>query len=145
MADDSQRVFPYLLYEDAAAALEWLTNAFDFSERLRFKDPESGAVTHAELELDGARVMLGQPGGDYRSPKQTGSASVLVAVYVDDVDAHFERARDAGAEIVDEPTDKPYGERAYMASDLEGQQWSFATATAEVSPEEWGATLADAS
>jgi PhnB protein len=145
MAESSQRVFPYLLYEDGAGAVDWLTRAFGFRERLLFNDPESGAVTHAELELDGARVMLGQPGGDYRSPKETGHSSVLVAVYVVDVDAHFEHAREAGAEIVHEPTDKPYGERAYMARDLEGQQWSFATVTAGVSPEEWGATVAKSS
>ncbi len=135
-----QTITPYLLYEDVASALDWLRDAFGFEEVLRFKG-ESGEVNHAEMRIGGDSLYLGDPGGDYRSPKQLGQRSSLVHVYVDDVDAHFERAKAAGAEIEREPTDQPYGDRRYDAYDLEGQLWSFATRGKEVPPEEWGAKV----
>ena len=119
------RIAPYLLYEDGAAAIDFLTKAFGFEEVMRMD--EGGAVNHAELRLGDDSVMLGQPGEDYRSPKNAGHYSALVHVYVDDVDAHFERATAAGAEIVQEPTDQEYGDRRYDAKDPEGHFWSFAT------------------
>jgi PhnB protein len=135
-----QTITPYLLYEDVASALDWLRDAFGFEEVLRF-EAESGEVNHAEMRIGGDSLYLGDPGGDYRSPKQLGQRSSLVHVYVDDVDAHFERAKAAGAEIELEPTDQPYGDRRYDAYDLEGQLWSFATRGKEVPPEEWGAKV----
>jgi uncharacterized glyoxalase superfamily protein PhnB len=137
------RITPYLLYEDAAAAIDWLTEAFGFRERLRFTDAD-GKVTHAELQLGGDSVMLGHPGPDFQSPKRSGHSTHIVHVYVDDVDAHFEQARQAGATIHSEPSDQPYGDRRYDAEDLEGHQWSFAQQIRQVAPEEWGATVAAA-
>jgi uncharacterized glyoxalase superfamily protein PhnB len=131
-------VTPYLLYEDVAAAVEWLSGAFGFRERLRFPDPD-GTITHAEMELNGGEIMLGHPGPDYKSPKRLGQATQLVHVYVDDVDAHFERARAAGATILAEPKDQEYGDRRYDAEDPEGHMWSFAQHVRDVSPEDWGA------
>jgi PhnB protein len=119
------RIAPYLLYEDGAAAIAFLTNAFGFEEVMRMED--EGAVTHAELRLGDDSVMLGYPGENYKSPRNADHRSALVHVYVDDVDSHFERAKAAGAEIVMEPTDQEYGDRRYDALDLEGQFWSFAT------------------
>lgn len=133
------RATPYLLYEDVGAALEWLSRAFGFRERLRFQG-EDGAVTHAEMELDGGEVMLGWPGPDYRNPRRLGQTTQLVHVYVEDVDAHFERAREVGAEIVSEPQDQEYGDRRYDVKDPEGHLWSFAQHVRDVTPEEWGAT-----
>jgi len=135
-----QTITPYLLYEDVVSALDWLRDAFGFEEVLRF-EAESGEVNHAEMRIGGDSLYLGDPGGDLRSPKQLGQRSSLVHVYVDDVDAHFERAKAAGAEIELEPTDQPYGDRRYDAYDLEGQLWSFATRGKEVPPEEWGAKV----
>jgi PhnB protein len=133
------RATPYLLYEDVGAALDWLSRAFGFRECLRFQG-EDGAVTHAEMELDGGEVMLGWPGPDYRNPRRLGQTTQLVHVYVEDVDAHFERAREAGAEIVSEPQDQEYGDRRYDVKDPEGHLWSFAQRVRDVTPEEWGAT-----
>jgi PhnB protein len=133
------RATPYLLYEDVGAALEWLSRAFGFRERLRFQG-EDGAVTHAEMELDGGEVMLGWPGPDYRNPRRLGQTTQLVHVYVEDVDAHFERAREVGAEIVSEPQDQEYGDRRYDVKDPEGHLWSFAQHVRDVTPDEWGAT-----
>lgn len=132
------RVTPYLLYEDVAAALDWLSAAFGFRERLRYAE-EDGTVTHAEMTLEDGLVMLGDPGPDYRNPRQLGAVTHLVHVYVDDVDAHCEQARRAGAVILSEPADQAYGDRRYDAEDLEGHRWSFAQRVGDVSPAEWGA------
>jgi uncharacterized glyoxalase superfamily protein PhnB len=134
-----QTVTPYLLYEDVAAAIDWLGRAFGFEERLRFAD-EEGTVTHAELALGDGVLYLGHPGPGYRSPKHVGSSSHLVHVYVDDVDAHHAHAVEAGATIHLEPEDTPYGDRRYDAEDLEGQRWSFAQRLKDVAPADWGAT-----
>ncbi len=136
-------ITPYLHYEDVGAALEWLGRAFGFRERLRFADP-AGTVTHAEMEVEGGggEIMLGDPGPDYESPKRVGRATQLVHVYVDDVDGHCARAREAGATIVREPEDQPYGDRRYDAEDLEGHLWSFAQHIRDVPPEEWGGQTA---
>ena len=84
--------------------------------------------------------MLGEPGGGYRGPRHTGHHHSFLQVMVDDIDAHFERARAAGATILAEPVDKEYGIRSYRAEDLEGHRWDFASQLREVQPEEWGAT-----
>jgi PhnB protein len=133
----AQRAIPMLSYEDVGAAIEWLSAAFGFREAgERFSDGE-GHVTHAELELDGATVMLGWPGADYRSPahhaqeceqarRWLSTPWVIdgVHVEVDDLDAHYERARAAGATILREPEELPFG-RLYSAADLEGHRWMF--------------------
>ncbi len=137
----TQTVFPYLLYEDAGAMVDWLSRAFGFEEKLRFAG-EDGVVNHAELTIGGGSIMLGAPGGDFRSPKHGGGAPAQVQVYVDDVDAHYERAKAAGAEIRQELADMPYGDRRYDAYDAEGHLWMFSTHVRDVSPEEWGATEA---
>lgn len=136
-----QTITPYLLYEDVAGALDWLAHAFGFKEVLRFDGPE-GYVTHAEMRLGDGSIMLGDPGPDYRNPKRVGERTSQLYVYVDDVDAHYERARAAGAEIKLEPTDQAYGDRRYDAYDPEGHLWSFATHVRAVPPEDWGATEA---
>ena len=134
-----QKVTPYLLYKDVNAALGWLTSAFGFAERLRFTDAE-GQVTHAEMTFGDAEIMLGHPGPSYRSPRDVGAVTQFIHVYVDDVDAHFAHAKEAGAEVLSVPEDKPYGDRSYDAADPEGHLWTFATHTRDVPPEEWGAT-----
>ena len=118
------RLSPYLYYRDTAAALGWLVEAFGFHERFRSVDGD-GTLRHAELEFGDAVIMLGSP-PDYRNPKELGQVTVGLYVHVDDVDAHFERAKAAGAEIDGRPEDKPYGDRLYGALDPEGHQWWFA-------------------
>ena len=134
-----QTVTPYLLYEDVDTAIDWLGRAFGFVERLRFADA-SGTVTHAELALGDGEVFLGHPGPEFRSPKSLGAFTDLVHVYVDDVDAHYARAVEAGAVIYAGLEYTPYGDRRYDAEDPEGHRWSFAQHMRTVEPEEWGAT-----
>ena len=118
----TQTVIPYLLYEDAAGALDFLSKAFGFQETFRSEDGDR--IAHAEMTLGEGRIMLGQPGEDFTSANDRGG-TVLLYAYVDDVDGHCERARRAGAEIVEEPADQEYGERVYHARDPEGHDWYF--------------------
>ncbi|HEX5261124.1 MAG TPA: VOC family protein [Gaiellales bacterium] len=123
-----QTVTPYLLYEDAAAALEFLQRAFAFQEITRMETPD-GRVSHAEMRIGNGEVHLGQP-DEPTSPRRLGGTAVLVYVVVEDVDAHFAQAKAAGAKIVDEPADQHYGDRRYAAHDPEGHVWYFAQPTA---------------
>ena len=136
------RLIPYLLYADCEAALDFLSRAFGFEEVLRYVG-EQGYINHAEMMLGDARIFMGDPGDDYRNPRQLGGETVGLYVYVDDVDVLCERARAAGAEITEEPTDQEYGERRFTAKDPEGHVWFFGQVTRDVAPEEWGATAAE--
>jgi PhnB protein len=138
------RVTPYLYYKDSAAALDFLTSAFGFIEKVRMAD-ENGRVNHAEVAYEDGFVMFGTPGEDYKNPKELGATTQLVYIYVDDVDAHYEHAKEAGATIVREPEDQFYGDRTYAVADPEGHEWSFATHVRDVSPEEMKAAMAGAS
>jgi len=119
-----QTVIPYLLYEDAAGAVDFLSRAFGFEETVRQGSPD-GRVDHAEMRLGDGEIHLGQP-HEPTSPRRLGGTAVELYVYVADVDAHCERARAAGVEIVDEPADQAYGDRRYHALDPEGHSWYFA-------------------
>jgi uncharacterized glyoxalase superfamily protein PhnB len=119
----AQTVIPYLLYENAARALDFLSRAFGFQESFRSEDGDR--IAHAEMTLGDGRIMVGQPAEGFKSHEERGGGTVLMYVYVDDVDAHCDRARNAGAEIVDEPSDQEYGERVYHARDPEGHDWYF--------------------
>jgi PhnB protein len=133
-----QTVTPYLLYEEVDKALDFLSRAFGFEEVLRYTGAE-GYVNHAEMRIGNGTIYLGDPGDQYRNPKALGQETVGIYVYVDDVDATFERARAAGVDIRQELEDEEYGDRRFTAVDPEGHQWFFATKIREVPAEEWGA------
>jgi uncharacterized glyoxalase superfamily protein PhnB len=133
---DQLSVIPMLSYEDGVRALEWLVAAFGFRERARWTSPD-GRLEHGELEAGGGLIMLASPTPEYESPKRHREtcerakrwSSVPwiidgVLVYVDDLEAHFERAKAAGATILTEIEDGPPGLR-YRAEDLEGHRWFF--------------------
>ncbi len=115
---------PFLYFEDVAGALTWLCSAFGLQERFRLELP-GGFVAHAELTINDAVVMVRNVGGRNAGPPPDRVRSG-VYVFVDDVDAHYDNARRAGAEIVDAPADQPYGDRIYLAVDPEGHEWYFA-------------------
>jgi uncharacterized glyoxalase superfamily protein PhnB len=133
------RVIPMLSYEDCSAAAEWLASAFGFREHERYAD-EEGRVTHVTLSSsEGGVVMIGWPSADYECPKHHAQTCeqarrwletpyIVDGVYVsvEDVDAHFERARAAGARILSEPEDQDFADRHYRVEDLEGHRWMFA-------------------
>jgi uncharacterized glyoxalase superfamily protein PhnB len=125
---DMPRITPHLFYNDVAAAIDWLVKAFGFEVRLRMTD-EEGAVVHGDLEVADSLVMVGLASENpvRESPQSLGGkVSQRLYIFVDDVDAHFERARDAGARILSEPTEHFYGDRDYACVDLEGHHWKFA-------------------
>ena len=121
----SQQVTPYLLYEDGEAAVEFLTNAFGFREVDRAIGAAGGLHAELEVEPGGGRLYLGQPPTGFEGPAKVGQTT-LVHVLVDDVDAHHDRAKAAGATVVEELNDTPFGHRRYTCDDPQGHEWSFA-------------------
>ena len=137
--EGTPRVAPYLLYEDAGAALTWLCDAFGFVETERLDGPNG--VTHAEVGVGDARIMLGHPGPDFQNPTHLGAATHNTYVYVDDIDAHFAHAKAAGATILQEVEEQFYGDKRYGVADPEGHVWYFAEHVRDVSPEEMQVAL----
>lgn len=119
-------VTPYLLYEDVAGALKFLARAFGFRKYGAQTSGPDGKINHAAMKLGDGLIMMGYPGPKYKSPKRLGQATQSLYVNVNDVDEHFERAKKAGATILEEPKDTFYGHRRYGAEDPEGHQWYFA-------------------
>ena len=123
-----QTIFPILRYNDARGAMRSLCASFGFVEL--FSVPESGPfVRHAQLKLGTNVIMLGSARPDelMASPQALGAATQALYVFVDDLDAHFERARSAGAEITSPIKHTDFGSREYHVRDLEGHFWTFGT------------------
>ena len=123
-----QTIFPILRYNDARGAIRWLCATFGFVEL--FSVPDSGKmVRHAQLKLGTNVIMLGsvRPDDGMASPQALGAATQALYVYVDELDAHFERARSTGAQITSPPKDTDFGSREYHVRDLEGHLWTFGT------------------
>lgn len=127
-------VVPFLAYEDLATASEWLGRAFGFEEVERFE--EDGEVGHVTLRHGDGLIFLGRPPGYVCPLRLREQVDVVARMYeapylvvgvfvrVDDVDAHVEQARTAGARILSEPSDSPRG-RLYRVEDHEGNRWMF--------------------
>jgi uncharacterized glyoxalase superfamily protein PhnB len=133
---DWPRMSSSLYYDDAAKAIDWLCNAFDFEVRLRVESDE-GKIEHSELVYGEGVVMVADTSKSekfsfIRSPHQIGGGNTQnLFVYVDDVETHCKRAREAGAKIVSEPKTTDYGEdywsdRTYECEDIGGHHWWFA-------------------
>jgi uncharacterized glyoxalase superfamily protein PhnB len=133
------QIVPMLSYEDLGGAADWLVHAFGFEETDRFE--EDGEVVHVELRLGGGVIMLGKPGDTYINPKRLREECdaakrmyevpwVVDGVYVqvDDVRAHLERARSAGATILSE-IEARHDAGSYRVEDHEGHRWMFAQQT----------------
>ena len=132
-------VIPVLTYPDVGAAAEWLASAFGAVEHVRI-----GEDHRAQMSIGGGAFIVAESTPTRRPPISGEPVSVLIMVRVEDVWAHFARARAAGATIVDEPTDHLYGERQYSAEDLAGYRWTFTESIADVAPEEYGCTTVEA-
>jgi uncharacterized glyoxalase superfamily protein PhnB len=131
----AQAVIPMLAYENGPVAMDWLARAFGFVERER--RVEDGRLTHGEMDTGGGVVMMATPSLNYHGPKRHRDECEVargwhdvpyiidgVLVYVDDVAAHFERAKAAGATILSPLEQGPDGKR-YRAEDIEGHRWMF--------------------
>jgi len=117
-------IFPALRYKDGQAALDWLGKACGFEKHFVVPGP-SGTIAHAQLTIGPGMIMVGsgsqEPGNPWDAVPQG------VYVQVENVDAHYARAKAAGAEIVRELKDTDYGSREYSVRDPEGHLWSFGT------------------
>jgi uncharacterized glyoxalase superfamily protein PhnB len=136
-----QTVVPFIAYEDAAGAIEWLTNVFGFRENEAARViGGDGVIGHAELDVgDGAVVFLSTPSPHYQSPRRHRQECAAAArwsdnpwvidglmVRVPDVDAHHARAAQAGATVLRTPEDVPdAGIRLWSGEDVEGHRWMF--------------------
>ena len=129
------RVLAHLAYEDVAAAVAWLERAFGFRERSFVRHSRAdGRVTRTQMDVLDSVITLGEPSVHAGSPRL--GSSTLLYVYVDDVDGHYDRARSAGATIVLELDDRPWGDRTDQAADPEGHQWVFAQHVRDVELDE---------
>ena len=134
MSNTATRIFPFLRYEDAPAAFEWLATVFGFEKQMIVPGPK-GSIAHAQLSYGGGVVMIGTAEPDemkMKTPTEAGGSTQGIYVHVDDVVAHHEHAVAGGAEIVTPMEETPYGSKEYVARDLEGHLWSFGSYTPEI-------------
>jgi uncharacterized glyoxalase superfamily protein PhnB len=124
----AQRIIPLLVYEDIEGAHDFLVDVFGFGAGGIERDGE-GQVVHGEVVTDEGPIWLHRVTDEHElaSPRTMSAASGGLVVLVPDVDAHFEHARAAGANVEREPADQPYGLRDYGARDPEGHRWWFST------------------
>lgn len=125
---NSKRITPLLVYEDIEASHDFLVNVFGFQAGRIDRDDE-GHIVHGEVHTGDEVIWLHRVTVEHEmvSARSQDAASGGLAVNVDDVDAHYERARAAGARIDGPPVDQPYGRREYGTRDPEGHRWWFGT------------------
>ena len=136
MSDEYPAVIPMIAYEHGPEAMDWLARAFGFRERARMTGAD-GRLSHGEMEAGDGLIMLATPSPDYHGPKRHREESDAarrwsevpyiidgVLVYVDDLQAHFERAQAAGATILSPVEEGGEGKR-YRVEDIEGHRWMF--------------------
>jgi uncharacterized glyoxalase superfamily protein PhnB len=119
--------YPGLLYADADAAIEWLESTFGFERREIHRDESGEGIQHAELAFGSAVVMLSSAGIGREPFRSLPAGNTLVYCATDEVEALYERALKAGADIALELTDTDYGSRDFTARDPEGTLWAFGT------------------
>jgi len=130
-------VTPYLIVNDGRAAIEFYKQAFGAKEEYRMDGP-GGKVMHAEIRIGDSHVMLADefPDMGYRGPQALGGSPVSLLLYVEDVDARFQRAVAAGAKVLRPVEDQFYGDRTGTLADPFGHVWSIATHKEDVPPDE---------
>lgn len=129
--NEAPRIFPTMRYRDAPAMIDWLERAFGFRRHAVYTE-DDGTVAHAQLSFGAGMIMLGSARDDefgklVGTPMPGVPATQTIYIAVDDADAHHDRAKAAGAEIVMPLTDQPYGSRDYICRDPEGHVWCFGT------------------
>jgi uncharacterized glyoxalase superfamily protein PhnB len=132
-------ILPHVVYENLSEAIDWLTRVFGFTEHYRYGEPVSGA----QLHLGDAYIMVRESRPGEGSPKQLGSSTQSLTVFVEDVDGHFAKTKASGAMIVEELHETMYGERQYGVEALEGHHWLFSRHAKDVDPADWGAKVTE--
>src|SRR6516225_678522 len=135
--DGYHTVTPYLIVHDAAGALDFYKKAFGATELMRFPMP-GGKIGHAEIRIGDSLVMLADehPEMGALGPRSLGGSAVGLAVYVEDVDARFQQAVNAGGKVERPVTDQFYGDRSGTLEDPFGHKWTLATHKEDVTLEE---------
>ena len=133
-------ILPHVTYQNVGAAIDWLKRVFGFTEHYRYGDPAN--PDGAQMHLGNAWIMLSRARPGRSTPSELGCYTQSLTVFIDDVEAHFEKTKSAGAKIVEVPNETFYGEFQYAVLDLDGHHWLFSCHARDVSPEEWGATTA---
>lgn len=128
--DDHHRITPYLVVPGVARLLDFLKRAFDATETKSPMTRADGSVMHAEVRIGDCRVMMGEPMGDFTP------MPAMLYLYVEDVDAAYRRALDAGAKAVMEPADQFYGDRNGGVQDPSGNLWWLAARKEDLTDEE---------
>jgi uncharacterized glyoxalase superfamily protein PhnB len=120
-------IYPSIFYQDAPVAIDWLCRAFGFEVLLKVPGEKEGTIAHSELRLGEGVVMAATANAERKmySPRDLEGVNQGLYLYVDEVDALFARARDAGATVLREPEDQDYGGRVFGVLDPEGHQWFF--------------------
>jgi uncharacterized glyoxalase superfamily protein PhnB len=131
-------VLAHIQYRDVDEAITWLSRAFGFVEHYRYGDPVSGAQVRAGSAF--VMVKRAKPGDSM--PNQLGYGTQSLTIFVDDVESHYQRAKAAGARILEDPHETEYGEFQYAAEDLAGHHWLFSRHAHDRNPGDWGATVA---
>ena len=126
-------VVPMLVYPDVRSAVEWLSTMFGFVEQTRIGESHRAQMS---IGADGAMIVADVRGEQL--PPHDGVVTHVIRVRVEDVDAHYERARSRGARVLESPTDREYGERDCTFEDLAGHRWQFSETVSDVAPEEYG-------
>jgi uncharacterized glyoxalase superfamily protein PhnB len=129
-------ILPHIEYQNLPAAIAWLTRVFGFTEHYRY-----GAPSGAQLFLGRAFIMVRQSPSGQASPTQLGYGTQSLTIFVEDVDGHYRRVKESGAEVVEELHETEYGERQFGVEDLDGHHWLFARHARDMSPEDWGAKI----
>jgi uncharacterized glyoxalase superfamily protein PhnB len=132
-------VLPHVTYKHLPEAMNWLSKMFGCVEHYRYGDPVSGA----QVRLGNAYIMVRAARGDYRSPAELGFGNQSLTIFIEDLVRHFEHSKAAGAKIVEDLHETEYGELQYGVEDLEGHHWLFSRHTRDVTPDAWGATIAE--
>lgn len=143
--DGYPHVSPYLHVDGAAEAIEFYKNVFGAKERMQMPAP-GGKVGHAEIEIGDSLVMLADefPDMGIRGPSAYGGSPVMMSVYVEDVEATYRRALDAGAKSVTDLADQFYGDRTAQFEDPFGHRWHIAQHVEDVLPDEMQRRAAEA-
>jgi PhnB protein len=143
--DGYPRVTPYLVVDGASAAIDFYREVLGATERMRMPAPDD-KVGHAELEIGDSLLMLADeyPDMEALAPKTVGGTPVTLHVYVEDADAVFDRAVEAGAKSLRPVEDKFYGDRSGEFEDPFGHRWSVATHVEDVPPDEMEKRMAEA-
>jgi uncharacterized glyoxalase superfamily protein PhnB len=133
-------VLPHILYGDVAEATGWLTRVFGFREHYHHGDA-AGPISGAQMHLGDAWIMLKRAPAGRPVPADLGYGTQSLTIFVEDVGAHFKRAKLEGATIVEDLHETAYGELQYGVLDLAGHHWLFSRHVHDRSPEEWGAIV----